>query len=62
MTPDINQISNGIAKGVNNKLNKSEVIGLSLGTIVFAISIYSFYLSIKVNKLSLKKLKDEGYE
>ncbi len=50
----INKIENGIKRG--------EVIGTIVGVFLFALSVYTFSLSIKVNKLTLKKLKDEGYE
>ena len=50
----INQIENGVKRG--------EIIGTVVGIFLFAISIYTFSLAIKVNKLTLKKLKDEGYE
>ena len=50
----INQIEKGIKRG--------EVIGTVVGIFLFALSVYTFSLAIKVNKLTLKKLKDEGYE
>lgn len=50
----INQIEKGIKRG--------EVIGTVVGVFLFALSVYTFSLAIKVNKLTLKKLKDEGYE
>jgi len=50
----INQIENGVKRG--------EVIGTIVGVFLFALSIYTFSLAIKVNKLTLRKLKDEGYQ
>ena len=32
------------------------------GVLIFGLSVYAFSLSIKVNRLSLRKLKDEGYK
>ena len=50
----ISQIKNGVKKG--------EIIGFALGFILLGVSLYAYHLSIKVNKLSIRKLKDEGYE
>jgi len=50
----INQIENGVKRG--------EVIGTVVGVFLFALSVYTFSLAIKVNKLTLRKLKDEGYQ
>lgn len=50
----ITQIKNGIKTG--------EVVGLVLGTVLFAFSMYAFSLSIKANKLTIKKLESEGYK
>ena len=46
------QIQNGIAKG--------EIFGLVLGSVMFAIAIYSFTLSIKANRLAIKKFEADG--
>lgn len=50
----INQIEKGVKRG--------EITGAIVGIFLFALSVYTFSLAIKVNKLTLKKLKDEGYE
>ncbi|MBK7362827.1 MAG: hypothetical protein IPJ01_11065 [Micavibrio sp.] len=50
----INQIEKGVKRG--------EIAGTIVGIFLFALSVYTFSLAIKVNKLTLKKLKDEGYE
>jgi hypothetical protein len=39
-----------------------ESAAVVMGLLIFGISIYAFSLAIKVNRLSLRKLKDEGYE
>ena len=52
---------NGI-KQIENGIKRGEVIGTVVGVFLFALSVYTFSLAIKVNKLTLKKLKDEGYE
>jgi|JI10StandDraft_1071094.scaffolds.fasta_scaffold227211_4 hypothetical protein len=58
---EISSDFNGI-KQVENKIKHGEIIGAVMGVALFAISMYAFALSIKVNKLSLRQLKDEGYE
>jgi hypothetical protein len=50
----VNQIENGIKRG--------EIVGTIVGILLITLSVYTFSLAIKVNKLTLKKLKDEGYE
>ncbi len=50
----INQIENGIKRG--------EIVGTIIGIVLITLSVYTFSLSIKVNKLALRKFKDEGYE
>lgn len=50
----INQVRDGIKKG--------QIVGIVLGLIVFAYSMYAVSLSVKANRLSIKKLKSEGFE
>jgi hypothetical protein len=50
----LNQVENGIKRG--------EIVGTIIGIALVCLSVYTFSLAIKVNKLTLKKLKDEGYE
>lgn len=57
----IGSTTNGITQ-VKNGINKGEIAGAILGIGLFAISVYAFSLSIKVNKLMLKKLENEGYK
>lgn len=52
---------NGI-KQIENGIKTGEVIGVVMGVFLFGLSVYAFHLSIKVNKLTLKKLNDEGYK
>jgi len=52
---------NGV-KQIENGVKRGEVIGTIVGVFLFALSVYTFSLAIKVNKLTLRKLKDEGYE
>lgn len=52
---------NGV-KQIENNVKHGEIVGAIMGTALFIISMYAFALSIKVNKLSLRQLKDEGYE
>jgi hypothetical protein len=51
---------NGISQ-IKNGVHRGEVIGTVVGVFLFALSVYTFSLAIKVNKLTLRKLKDEGY-
>lgn len=57
---DIRQ-ANGI-KQIEDGVKKGEIIGVALGILLFGISVYAFSLSIKANRLAIKKFKDEGYE
>ena len=49
-------------KQMENGVKTGEVIGFTLGIILFGFSLYASGLSIKANKLAIKKFKDEGYE
>ena len=40
----------------------AEPLAVAMGLLIFGVSLYAFTLSIKVNRLSLRKLRDEGYE
>ena len=57
MTPEIaiQQVKQNGGKAV-------KIIGFTMGVLIFGLSVYAFSLSIKVNRLSLRKLKDEGYK
>ena len=52
---------NGV-KQIENGVKRGEIIGTVVGVFLFALSVYTFSLAIKVNKLTLRKLKDEGYQ
>lgn len=52
---------NGV-KQIENNVKHGEIVGAIMGTALFLISMYAFALSIKVNRLNLRQLKDEGYE
>ena len=54
----LKQIQNGMN---GHKLKKYEIVGIVLGLFLFSATVYASYLSIKTNKLTLRKLKDEGY-
>lgn len=58
---EIGSTSNGI-KQVENGVKQGEYLGVAMGLFLFGLSVYAFSLSIKVNRLSLRKMKDEGYE
>lgn len=51
---EVNNIANGFKKG--------EIFGAVLGGLLLGFTIYAFALTIKVNKLTLRKLNDEGYQ
>lgn len=52
---------NGV-KQIENNVKHGEIVGAIMGVALFAISMYAFALSIKVNRLNLRQLKDDGYE
>lgn len=58
---EVGSTPNGI-KQLEDGFKKKQYLDLALGLFIFGISVYAFSLSIKVNKLSLRKMKDEGYE
>ncbi len=53
--------NNGIGH-IKHGVNKGEAIAFVLGAIVFGITVYAMSLAIKANKLTIKKLNDEGYK
>jgi hypothetical protein len=53
--------ANGL-KQVESGIKNGEYLGVALGLFLFGFSIYAFSLSIKANKLAIKKFKDEGYQ
>jgi hypothetical protein len=55
MTSNFNGTSQ-IQKGVNT----GEIIGFAMGLLLFSVSIYAFHLSIKANRLAIKKFESEG--
>lgn len=61
MNPNVpDEILKKVATKKNGKVGK--VFYYSIGIMLFAFSWYALHLSIKANKLSIKKLKAEGYE
>lgn len=57
VAPEINGV-----KQIENNVKHGEIVGAIMGVALFAISMYAFALSIKVNRLNLRQLKDDGYE
>lgn len=49
-------------KEVQKGLKDGRLLGVVVGTVIFAFSIYAFSLSIKANKLTIKKLESEGFK
>lgn len=61
MNPNVpEEILKKVADKKNGKAGK--IVYYALGILLFSVSWYALHLSIKANKLSIKKLKDEGYE
>ena len=58
---DINGLTT-VEDGITNGVKKGEVIGFVLGIILFATTMYAMHLSVKANRLAIRKLKDEGYQ
>ncbi len=54
--------STDLIKKGGNLQKTGEVVALVLGIGLFALTIYANMLSIKTNKVFLRKLSDEGYK
>lgn len=55
---------NGLAqieRGFDGRTSTTEIVSSILGITLFAATMYASYIIIKTNKLTLRKLKDEGY-
>lgn len=46
---------------IHDELRQGKIIAAVIGFAFLAVTIYSFSLSIKVNRLNLRQLKDNGY-
>lgn len=53
--------SNGV-KQIQNGLKSGQIIGVAVGVVFFAVTMYASYLAIKAHKLTIKKLNDDGYK
>jgi hypothetical protein len=47
---------------IQRTIKQGQLFNAVIGVIVLSFGIYALSLSVKVNKLSLQKLKDEGYQ
>ena len=47
---------------INKNMSGKQVFNVVAGTAIFAISMYALYLSIKSNRLTIRKYEDEGYK
>ncbi len=52
----------GIERIATDGLDTSNILKLSIGFVILAVTVYSFHLSMKANRLIIAQLKDEGYE
>lgn len=46
---------------IQDELRQGKIIAAVVGFAFLAVTIYAFSLSIKVNRLNLRQLKDNGY-
>lgn len=46
-------------KQIETAMKTGEIVGLVLGLAMFSIAIYSFSLSIKANKMAIRKFERE---
>lgn len=46
---------------IHDELRQGKIIAAVMGFTFLAVTIYAFSLSIKVNRLNLRQLKDNGY-
>jgi len=49
-------------KQVRKGAHTGEIIGFTLGIILFSTTIYAMSLAIKAHRLTIKKLNNEGYK
>lgn len=47
---------------IKNGINAGEIAGAVMGLFLFGISIYAFSLSIKANRMAIKKFEKDGIE
>ena len=53
--------ANGV-KQIQNGLKSGQIIGVAVGIVFFAVTMYASHLAIKAHRLTIKKLNDEGYK
>jgi hypothetical protein len=56
------QLNPNTLSDIQKDIKTGRILGLTMGLLFLGFSLYAYSLSIKANKLSIKKLKDEGYE
>ncbi len=52
----------GIERIATNGLDTSNILKLSIGFVILVVTVYSFHLSMKANRLIIDQLNDEGYK
>jgi hypothetical protein len=48
------------AKEINGEMKAGKILEMLVGAALLGLSIYAFSLSIKANKMSIKKMEDEA--
>jgi hypothetical protein len=48
------------AKEINGEMKAGKILEMVIGAALLGLSVYAFALSIKANKMSIKKMEDEA--
>jgi hypothetical protein len=48
------------AKEINGEMKAGKLLEVAIGAALLGLSIYAFALSIKANKMSIKKMEEEA--
>ena len=50
------------AKEINGEIKAGKILEMVIGAALLGLSVYAFALSIKANKMSIKKMEEEAKE
>lgn len=50
------------AKEINGEMKAGKILEMVIGAALLGLSVYAFALSIKANKMSIKKMEEEAKE
>ena len=50
------------AKEINGEMKAGKILEMVIGAALLGLSVYAFALSIKANKMSIKRMEDEAKE